>query len=107
MVTDTDTQGRYSQNVESLLGLLGRPTTSNVEAFKKLSWESETEEILLEQWSRVVELPEVPGSYYLSRAVDQAFWSVVNGESNAKDATLKWNDIANEEIKQKISEYSK
>ena len=105
--TDTDTQVRYSQNVESLLGLLGRPTTSNVEAFKKLSWESETEEILLEQWSRVVELPEVPGSYYLSRAVDQAFWSVVNGESNAKDATLKWNDIANEEIKQKISEYSK
>lgn len=105
--TSADTQVRFSQNTESLLGLLGRPAISNVEAFKQLSWESGAEEVLLEQWSRVVETPEVPGSYYVSRAVDQAFWAVTNGKSNARDASLKWSAIANEEIRQKISEYSK
>jgi len=62
-------------------------------------------EILLEQWSNVKEIPEVPGSYYMVRSVDQAFWSVINGNSTACDALLRWNAVANDEIKRKIDEY--
>ena len=60
----------------------------------------------MEEWSNVTEIPEVPGSYYLTRAVDQAYWAVINGESTAKDAIVEWSKVADEEIARKIDEYS-
>ncbi len=104
--TSADTQSRYSHNVESILGMIGRTTTANVEAFNTLAWDAEHLEILNEQWENVEEVPEVPGSYYLSRAIDQAYWTVINGGSNAKDAIVKWSEIADDEIARKIREYS-
>ena len=103
--TSADTQLRYSNNVESSLGAVGRQITSNVEAFKNLSWSNDSEQVLLEQWSRVKEVPEIPGSYYLTRAVDQAFWAVLNDGKEYKSTMNKWNDIANGEISRKINEY--
>ena len=79
--------------------------TSNTEAFESLSWNSEDFEIILQQRSYIVEIPEVPGSYYVSRSVDQAFWNVVNGESNPRDALTKWCGVADDEITEKITEY--
>ena len=104
--TSTETQVRYATNVESVIGVLGRPLTANKDAFSKLAWETTDKEAVLNQWKVVKEVPEVPGSYYLTRAVDQAFWSVINGKTNAKDALVKWNRVANSEITRKIKEYS-
>lgn len=104
--TSADTQIRYISNVESLIGTISRPTTANVEAFNSLGWDSDDLKVLNEQWSLVRELPEIPGSYYLIRAVDQAFWEVVNGESNSRNALVKWSKVADEEISRKIKEYS-
>lgn len=103
--TSAEVQTRYSRNVESVLSMLGRIPTSNVEAFKNLSWDPDDLEALLNQWEKVKEVPEVPGSYYLSRAVDQAFWSVMNDNTNPKDAVVKWSKVADEEIQRKIKEY--
>ncbi len=105
--TRADTQVRYNNNVESILGMLGRIPTSNVEAFESFSWNPDDKEKLLNQWECVKEYPEVPGGYYLSRAIDQAFWSVINDSSNPKDAITKWSKVADDEIKRKINEYSK
>ena len=105
--TSADTQLRYSKNVESLLGSVGRVATSNKEAFSNYSWKTVDRDIMLKQWSQVVEIPEVPGSYYLSRAVDQAFWETINDSSTATDALLRWSNTANDEIARKIKEYSK
>ena len=85
--------------------MLGRQTTATVDALKGLAWDNDDLEILLEQWSRVREVPEVPGSYYLSRAIDQAYWSVLNDNINAKDAITKWSQVADDEIARKIEEY--
>ena len=104
--TSAEIQTRYSNNVESLVGMLGRIPTANVEAFTNLSWVPGDLEKLLQQWNKVKEVPEVPGGYYLTRAVDQAFWSVINDGINPKDAVTQWSIIANNEIKQKIEEYS-
>ena len=101
-----ETQARYSNNVESIIGMLGRVATANVEAFNNLAWNPDDLAILNEQWAQVKELPEVPGSYYMTRAIDQAFWSVINDGTNAKDAINKWSIVANNEIKRKIEEYS-
>ena len=103
--TEADTQQRYNANVESILGAVSRVTTANVEAFSKMGWDSEDLKILLEERNNIKEIPEIPGSYYLSRSVDQAFWAVINGTDTVKDAVTKWGKEANEEIKRKISEY--
>lgn len=86
--------------------MLGRPQTSTVNALTSLAWDKRDLNIILEQWSKVVEQPEVPGGYYLSRALDQAFWSVLNDNVAAKDAVVKWADVADGEIARKIKEYS-
>ena len=103
--TSAEIQTRYNNNVESLLGMIGRTTTANVEGFKNLAWDNEHLSVMEEQRQLVKEVPEVPGSYYLSRAIDQAFWTVVNAESNSKDAVMKWSKIADDEIARKIREY--
>lgn len=103
--TSKDTQVEYSRNVESILGVLGRISTSNVEAFKELNWDPGDLKKLLAQWECVREIREVPASYYVTRAVDQAFWSVINDGSNPQDAIKKWAKIADNEILRKLKEF--
>ena len=103
--TSADTQIRYSNNVESLIGMLGRQQTANVEALNGLAWDKKDLAVINEQWSRVNEVPEIPGSYYFVRALDQAYWSVINDGTNAKDTLSKWSKVADAEIERKIKEY--
>lgn len=103
--TSADTQLRYNNNVESILGTVARTATANVEAFSAYSWNANDLEILQYQWEQVEELPELPGGYYVSRAIDQAYWQVLNGKENEKDALLRWGEVADNEIKRKIAEY--
>ena len=103
--TEADTQYAYAGEVENILGTAARHDTANVEALKKLSWDRENLSALLEQWKNVKEIPEVPGGYYLSRVIDQAFWNTTNG-SDAYEMTAKWGKIANDEIKRKGEQYA-
>lgn len=104
--TESETQLKYNNNVESVLGAVSRTTTATVEAFSRMAWAPEDLDVLLKQRSLIEEIPEIPGSYYVSRAVDQAFWNVVNGDSAPKDVLMKWSEIANNEIERKIKQYS-
>lgn len=104
--TDADTQYSYSENLECVLGPTGRVMTSNIEAFSQMSWSKADKQILLKQWSDVVEVPEVPGSYYLARSIDQAYWEVMNDKNTPKESLIKWTKVANAEIERKIKEYS-
>ena len=102
----TDTiQYRYSTMVEAVLGEVGRVQTANIEAIKKLSWESNDLDIILDTWENVEGLVEVPGGYYVTRSVYQAFWNVVNIKENPKDMIVKWGKVANDEITRKRKEY--
>ena len=104
--TEADTQLSYNNNVESVLGSVARTATSNIEAFAGMAWDKDDLKILLEQRSYIKEVPEVPGSYFLVRSIDQAFWNVINSNVQPKDALYKWADICNNEIERKIKEYS-
>ena len=105
--TSADTQLSYNNNVESILGTVSRTTTATLEAFESMAWDKNDLEVLLEQRRRIQEIPEVPGSYYVSRSVDQAFWGVVNDVDTPKDSLMKWNEISNSEIERKIKQYIK
>lgn len=102
----TDTQYRYSAEVEAIIGETGRTSSANPEAVKRLSWDDDAIEIIMEQWKNVKEIPEVPGSYYVSRSIDQAFWATKNGKKSAKEAIMDWSVTSDKEIKRKIKEYA-
>jgi ABC-type glycerol-3-phosphate transport system substrate-binding protein len=104
--TSNDTQLSYSNNVESILGPTGRVALANIEAIKGLSWEEGALDSLLEAWEEVEEIPEYPGSYYVSRSIYQAFWNVVNANKNTKDMLMKFGKEADDEIIRKWEQYT-
>jgi len=103
--TRADTQLSYTNNLESVLGPTGRVAVSNIEAFSKMSWDTEMKGDIVSAWKNVKEIEEVPGSYYVSRAVDLSFWNVANQNENPKDVLLKWGLEVDQEIKRKWNQY--
>ena len=101
-----DTQYRYSAEVEAIIGETGRISSANPEAVSRLSWDDEALDVILSQWKNVEEIPEVPGSYYVSRSVDQAFWATKNGKKSAKESIMDWSVTSDKEIERKIKEYA-
>ena len=104
--TDEKTQLDYSNNCESILGVSGRVATANPKALMQMGWDKDSLNSLLLQWSRMQEVPEVPGSYYTARSIDQAYWNVVNNSKNAKDMMIKWAKISDDEIERKRKQYN-
>ena len=104
--TSDEIQLKYSQNIESILGITGRNMTANVNALSRLSWNDGDFEILKEQWELANEMPEVPGGYYIPRVVDQAFWNVVGNGKGIEEMLLKWDKVADTEIAEKRSQYN-
>lgn len=103
----TDTQYRYALDIESILGVAGRYSSANVNATLKLDWGKGAEKIIAGQWQKVQEIAEIPGGYYVSRAIDQAFWNVLTMNENPKDMMKKWGEVADVEITTKIEQYKK
>lgn len=101
-----DTQLRYSNNCESILGVSGRVTTSNPKALSQMAWDKESLESLMAQWKNVREVPEVAGGYYTARIIDQAYWNVVNNGKNSKDMIIKWAGYGDNEITRKRNQYN-
>jgi ABC-type glycerol-3-phosphate transport system substrate-binding protein len=99
--TDTEAQVKYGNNIESILGTMGRYATANQEALKQLSWTTSEVNTLLEQMNAQVEIPIIPASYGVTRNIMNAFRSVVNDSENARDTLFWYNKDINEEITRK------
>lgn len=93
-----EVQEMYSREIEAELSTLGRHTPANLEAFEGSLWKDEEKELLLEQWKNVVEVPEIPGGYYVTRNVDNAFRQVHYNGENARDTLYYWMNAVNEEL---------
>ncbi len=100
-----DTQVRYSNNLESYIGPLGRVATSSTEAFTQMGWDARFMPALLEQRENVKEIEEIPGGYYTARGIDQAFWNVIEQNKKPKDMLIEWGGIVDKEIERKCNEY--
>ena len=103
--TDAGTQLAFSNEIESIIGPTGRVALSNIDALCALSWDDGMLEPLLKAWNQVVEVPEYPGSYYVSRSIYQSFWNVVNDNQNPKDMLMKYVKEADQEITRKWKQY--
>jgi ABC-type glycerol-3-phosphate transport system substrate-binding protein len=104
--TSAPTQSAYSEQVETILGVSGRVTTSNIEALRLMSWDDDAGLEISKQLNKINDIPEIPGGYYVSRVITQAYWNVVSNGQDARDTLSKWSDIAKAEIQRKRSQYN-
>lgn len=102
--TSTDTQVKYGNNIESILGTMGRYATANEEALQQLSWTTSEVNLLLDQLNSQVEIPIIPASYGVTRNVMNAFRAVVNDYDNARDTLFWYNKDINDEITRKLED---
>lgn len=98
-------QSRYASDIEAQLGIVARQAVANKQAFDTLSWSSHEYQNLQEQWSNVREIPEVPGGYYVSRGLDNAFRDVVYKSKNATQSITEYSKQIDDEIVRKRSEF--
>lgn len=103
--TSADTQRTFSNDIESIIGPSGRVALANVEAISSLAWDDGMLEEILKAWDNVEEIPEYPGSYYVSRSIYQSFWNVVNDRQNTKNMMMRFGREADEEIARKWKQY--
>lgn len=104
--TGEEAQTRYANDIESILGISARYPTANIKAFSNIQWSRSEYAKLLEQWDEVCEIPEIPGSYYTVRGIDNAFRSVILNSKNPKETLLKYSRDIDAEIKRKRGEFA-
>lgn len=102
--TSADTQENYNVSIENVMGPAGRNATANLEAFSHLPWSNDELSALDEQRGYVQELREIPGSYFVSRCLDNAFRAVLFDGKNAREVFERENANINREITRKRNE---
>jgi ABC-type glycerol-3-phosphate transport system substrate-binding protein len=103
--TSADTQEAYGSDLETLNGLTFRWNTSNIEAFVHLPWRQDDLNAILEQWRWYKEIPNVPGSYFLERELQNA-WNrtVVDGMNYRSSLETAIGEIERE-MQRKMQEF--
>ena len=103
-ITRADVQAEFGNRIESQLGPAARYATANLEAFEELGWSRQELAVLSAQRKFIREVPELPGSYFTSRCMDNAFRDVLYNNRNPRAALEKENDTINREILRKREE---
>ena len=102
--TQDETQYSFATTLESVMGLAARYLSANMYTLSHLSWAKEDLQYILEQWNHIQEIPEVVGSYYTARGIENAFAEVYYNAVNYRDALSKWQKTIDEELKRKKEE---
>ena len=102
---EAETQAIYGRQIENVLGPAGRYNPANVEAMQSMPWSGDELEMIQRQWSWVQELPELPGSYYVSRNIDNAFKKVYYQQGNCRETLNYWARQIDDELERKRNEF--
>ncbi|GAA4877976.1 extracellular solute-binding protein [Paenibacillus vulneris] len=103
--TSAEVQEKYGTDLETLNGVSFRWNTSNIDAFAKLPWKEDDLKAIMEQWRWFREIPNVPGSYFMERELQNA-WNrtVVDGMNYRTSLETAIVDI-DREIQRKMQEF--
>ena len=100
-----DVQTAYGTELEASLGVLARYDAANITAFNNLGWGDEEKAALSAQWEEVTDIMQIPGNYFISRCLTNAFRAVVDQEYNPVRALNTYNKDMNAEIERKRQEF--
>ena len=68
-------------------------------------WTDEENAVLKAQWAEVTDIMQIPGNYFISRCLTNAFRAVVDEEENPVRALNIYNKDMNAEIERKRTEF--
>lgn len=100
-----DSQVRFGQEMESVLGASARYATANREAFDRLAWSRDQMAVLKEQWEECFGVPEVAGGYFTGRHLTNATRKVINNNEDPRETLLDYTRTINEEVEKKRIEF--
>lgn len=98
-------QTDFGNKIEARLGIGGRYTTANKEAFSQLAWSSAEQEVLTKAWKDVTDTEKIPGDYYVTRMINNAYRAVVYKGQNPRESLLRYSSEMDKEIQRKREEY--
>lgn len=103
--SETSTQIEFSDLLLSTLGPEYLWNTANLDAFKALNINEDHQDIILEQWDYLRELPKVPGSYQVELEISN-IWNAVVLERESLRVLLNDSILTmDKEIHKKMSEF--
>lgn len=103
--TDSEAQAAYGSELEASLGVAARYDTANIKAFDSIGWTESEAKVLKSQWELVTDIDQIPGNYFISRCLTNAFRTVVDENENPIRALNIYNKDMNSEISRKREEF--
>ena len=100
------TQAEFGKRLEYVMGSAARYTPANIEAFKLLPWSSQEIDVIERQWQWVREIPEIPGGYYVTRNLNNAFRASAIRLQNPRESLNYWSRETDKEIARKREDYN-
>jgi len=100
-----EVQTRYANDLEAVMGVAARYNTLNLKTIENIGWTKSELKVLREQMDELVYVPIVPGNYYVTRGVENAYRGVVNNNENVRELLHKWTKKMNDEIERKRKEF--
>lgn len=98
-------KAKYAVSLEGMLGASARFTPANIQTLSMMPWSDEEVATLTSAWERVIGIPQLPGSYYTSRGLTNAFRSIVYNSDFPRYAMRLQTKYINEEITRKREEF--
>lgn len=103
--TSEKTQTEFGSEIETIMGPSSRYLTANVSAFSKLPWNEAEVKVLDEQMNQSRSIPQVPGSYYITRHINNAFRAVAINNKDLKDTIIEYTETIDAELTEKRKEF--
>ena len=103
----SEIQGQYANELLALLGAAGKYATANMDAFNNMSWTANEIRELENIFNNLVGVPEMPGSYIITRYVEFAVLNVYNSDYIPSEALMDYTRTINSEFERKREELSR
>lgn len=102
--SQADVQASYGMELENRLGAAGRYTPANIEAFESLNWTASQRGRINAQRAVLSEIPEIPGSYIITRNMTNLFLDVMNNGAVLRESMIRYATIMDKELAYKQTE---
>lgn len=100
-----DAQIKYSQAMQALQGVAGRPMVANRQAFESIGWSESEKQTIGYQWDYVSAIPQVPGTYIINRSLTNALRTSYADNVDALRQLGIQTRLINEELMRKRAEF--
>lgn len=100
-----ETQSRYAREVEVRMGTSARVCVASRSAFENQMWDKAQSEQIKSQWEYAVGTPDVPGGYFMSRHIDNAFRKIVYQNAPVRETLNEYVTYINKELTAKREEF--